>query len=614
MAAGFGQSRERAERLVALATILRQGRAVSFLQLREKYRLYGGNEQSARRAFERDKDELRTNGVDIVTVDLGGTTGYVVGRARFTSVTWSDEELDTLAVLTTAIGDHATGLALGKMAATSGEFPAEASTASIAIDVQVPEGVARAIAEGRQLQMTYRNAQEVVSERTIEPWDILYRNGLLYLAGWDPDAQIDKNFRIDRIIGHPTVGEKAVQARPEGPLGPVYPDVRHSFDIEVPVGERSDTITRGGTVLGEAEGKLHVRFEQARAEVMLGWALRTGATIRKPDEFADEQDRRAALIAQRHTGPASAAIRPARPKVQAAKLTGERLQRLLALPTWLGERAGATVADISSQFNCSAEEVEEDLELLDLVDIPGVGSIGEVERIGDQIVYRRFVEEPSVDLTAEDALRLMLVVQIGRAVLAEDEAPALTAIADRLRQIVPMTVDVELTGQQHPDLAVLKQALSDHVPVRFQYRGRRDTGWRWREMLPEQLLVANGAVYVQGTDVVAEAERMFRLDRLSDVALADGLPSIESVSADEPRTHRDASAESQEVMLLLSTRATWLLTQLAPIAVAATDDGGAVVVVTTDTTDWLLGHVRAAGGEAEIISPTSLRDRLAEAP
>ena len=610
--AGFGQSRERAERLVALATILRRGRPVTLAQLKDKYRLYTApDEESARRMFERDKTTLRDSGVEIATVDVDGTAGYVVAKASVTKVRWTEAELDTLAVLTTAIGDDAGGLALGVMAAAAGEFPAEGASASINLDVTVPREVAAALSSRRRLTMTYRNADGEERTRVVEPWDLQYRRGLLYLTAWDPDAETSKNFRVDRIVGDLSVGEPATTSRPDGPLPPVHPNDRVDLVIDVDADLRLDAAALGGDVVEQVDGRLRMSFARRRSEPMLSWALRTRSRIVDPADLAEEQDRRAEVIRSRHTGPPTPVDVPTPRAVRRTTLTTERLQRLLALPTWLGERAGATVDDMAAQFNCDPQEMLEDLDVLDWIDIPGIGAVGQLEERDGQYQYVRLVEEPSVELAAHDALRLLLAVQIGRAVLVADEAPALASIAQRLREIVPSTMRVELTGQGHPDLSLLKQSIVDGQVVRFDYKGRRDTAWRTRELRPEQLLVANGAVYVSGVDVVAGEQRMFRLDRLGDVVEAgEEMPAL-AADTTVPSYVAAPDQEELEVVLLLSTRATWMLTQLSPVAVGPRDDGGAVVVVRTDTTEWLLSHVRAAGGEAEVIAPDTMRAALA---
>ena len=609
---GFGQSRERAERLVTLVSLLRQGHPVTLTQLREHYRLYADSaEASARRTFERDKAELRNLGVEIATVQVDGTSAYWIRSAGATvAIRWTDQELDTLAVLSAAISDDATGVALAKLSAASGQFPADEATARIQMDLAVQPEVVSAMTQRRQLSLRYRNADGVVSDRVIEPWELRARRGLLYLAAYDVGVDAERTFRLDRIVGGLAVGGDARHPRPRAALRPVYPDERYDIDVEVPNSLRHDVAVMGGHVTGERDDWLTARFEDARPEPVVSWCLRHGAVVRGPATLATEQRRRLERLVERHRGSPSRVELPRTPKARTTTLSPIRLQRLLALPGWIGERPGITRDEIAAAFGASREEIDAELDLLDLIYVPGLGSLGRIEEVGGQLEYLRYVEDPVVELTPTDALRLLLLVEAGAAVLTEDEAPGLRSIADRLRAEVPATVDLELAGVDHPDLSVLKSAIRDHEVVRFQYKGRKDADWRDRQVVPVQLRVANGAVYLAGTDVVAGEERNFRLDRLSHVELIGRFPAP---AADTPRPAYVPTQPEIETVLLVTTRATWLVTQVAPLASTATDDGGAVMVVRTDAVDWLLSHVMAVGGEAEVVGPAALRARIVEA-
>jgi proteasome accessory factor C len=219
------------------------------------------------------------------------------------------------------------------------------------------------------------------------------------------------------------------------------------------------------------------------------------------------------------------------------------------------------------------------------------------------------VQEPTAQLTPTDALRLMLLVETGAAVLPAEEVPALQSIKDRLREALPASAAVDLAGLEHVELDTIKHAIRDGQLVQFQYKGRKDPTWRDREVAPTRLMVANGAVYLFGIDVHAGEERNFRLDRLTNVELAGPVPPMRT---EAPSPAYVPTEEEVEVVLLLSTKATWIVTQVTPDASARTDDGDVVVVVRTDAVDWLLSHVMAAGGEAEVVAPPQLRDRVRE--
>lgn len=604
---GFGSSRARAERLVQLTSALGGGRPISLSELRDGFGLYAeGDSEASRRQFERDKASLRENGVVIETVDTGEVALYWI-RSRRTPVTLTEIELDALAVLAATVGDPATGVSLAAFAGAAGQFPADHSPGKVSVDnLAIPDAVTQALAEDRQLEVTYRNADGEASERTIEPWELRHRGGLTYVVGYDLRHGEKRNFRLDRFVGDCRLGAPAEHPRPDGPTGPVHPDDRFDFELDVPAGLRSEIADLGGHVTSGPSGHLRGALEAMRPETVLGWSLRHGARITAPPQWAAEQQARLQRIIAVHRGAASEVAHPKPTKVRAQHLSVERLRRLMVLPRFLGELKGVTREELAGYLGCSLQELAAELELLDNVELPGHGPIGEVEEVGGQLVYHRHLLDPTIHMSPADALRLLFLVEMVRPILS-DEAEGLEAIAARLRTIVPAVVQIDLAGARHPDLEVIKQAIAERDVIRFEYQGRKDPVRRDRQIAPTQFRVAHGAIYLAGIDVVLGEERQFRLDRMGPVEVAGQVPSVPTDST--APTYVPTEPEVDAVMLL-GIRGTWLLAQLGPSAVEHRDDGTVVALVRTDAVEWLLSHVMAAGGEAEIVAPDDLRERL----
>lgn len=613
--AGFGQSRGRVERLLQLTSALGGGRPIALAELRDDYGLYAdGDAEATRRQFERDKASLREHGVLIETVDTGDALLYWI-RARRTPFRLTEVELDALAVLAAAVSDPTTGVSLAAFAGEAGQFPADRSPGKVSVDnLAIPDAVTTALAEGRQLQITYRNAEGEASERTIEPWELRHRNGLTYVVGFDLKRDEKRNFRLDRIADDPTLGDKATHDRPHGASGPVHPDERFDFLVDVPEAFRHEVAELGGRITSSDGDVLHTAFDGYRSETLLGWSLRHGARITAPQRWADEQRRRLDHIASLHAGPPSPAKRPRPARVRSQTLSVERMRRLMLLPRFLGELKGVTRAELASYLGCTLEELDAELQMLDTVELPGHGAIGEVEEIGDQLVYHRHLHDPTIQLGPADALRLLFLVEMVRPIL-DDEVTGLEAIAERLRAVVPATVTIDLAGARHPDLDLIKTAIRESDVIRFEYQGRKDPVRRDRQVAPAAFRVANGAIYLAGIDVVVGEERQFRLDRMGPVEIAGQVPAVE---ADDHRPTYVPTDTEVEAVIVLGIRGTWLLAQLGPSAVEHREDGTAVALVRTDAIEWLVTHILAAGGEAEVVAPASLRatitDRIAQLP
>lgn len=211
---------DRLERLINLVAALKAAdRPLTRSELQERVPGYGdASEESARRAFERDKDSLRSMGIPIVTEAVEGEQGPVDGyRIRAEDYELPDPGLDAdeLAALHLAISAvHLEGgegtAALWKLGGTQPDGAAE-----IAMGGGEHLALLFAAVSARQaVRFQYRG-----EARTIDPWRIAYRNGRWYLSGRDHDRDDERQFRLDRLSDAAAVGPPGAFERPARQAG-----------------------------------------------------------------------------------------------------------------------------------------------------------------------------------------------------------------------------------------------------------------------------------------------------------------------------------------------------------------------------------------------------------
>ncbi len=203
-------SSRRSERLVNLViALLVTDRPLTRAELRETIEDYRGkSDQAFERTFERDKDELRAQGIDVrsVTIDsyFGDETGYRIPRSDFElpPVQFSQAEADALGMAARVwrdqILDESSASALTKLRAAGVEPDTEAG-----ISTQVSSGpdetgfpeLWRATLSGTPVRFGYREA----TIRHVEPWRMVLRRGHWYLLGFDRDRDDARVFRLSRI-------------------------------------------------------------------------------------------------------------------------------------------------------------------------------------------------------------------------------------------------------------------------------------------------------------------------------------------------------------------------------------------------------------------------------
>jgi proteasome accessory factor B len=295
---------EKVERLVNLTVaLLETRRPVTFAELRDRTGYYGqADAESARRMFERDKDELRSLGVPIETRERGildAELGYTIDRAAYElpDIDLSPDEVAALALALRVAGGRGERLAAGKVAALAPD-PSDLAVelpARFDVGVDPVDRVADAIVERRAVTFRYRRADGDASDRTVDPYAVAGRRGSWYVVGRDHDRDDLRAFRLDRVEGRiaPT-GEPGAFEPPEdldldahlrGPGGEV--DATVAVHPEV----AWDAALRGGAPTGEVhDGWAVHRFAGTNPWALATWATGQGDRVEvlSPPEVRDD--------------------------------------------------------------------------------------------------------------------------------------------------------------------------------------------------------------------------------------------------------------------------------------------------------------------------------------
>lgn len=229
------------ERLLNLmALLLDTPRPLTAEQIREQLDVYPEEQASFRRAFERDKAELRAMGVPIEVSDLTdrmpAVEGYRIPRDEYAlrDPNLEPDELAALHLAASAVqveGTSATAglLKLGGLVGTGGDLGVH--VAPLPADPNLPR-LFEAVASRIPVTFAYRHER-----RTVDPYRLEFQRGRWYLTGHDHARAEERNFRLDRIEG---VVESVDGPRFEPPSATVPGQARGAWELgaEPPVRAR----------------------------------------------------------------------------------------------------------------------------------------------------------------------------------------------------------------------------------------------------------------------------------------------------------------------------------------------------------------------------------------
>ena len=202
---------DKLERLLNLtAALLHADRPLTADDLRDRVGGYPDAKASFRRAFERDKDDLRSMGMPLRVESVPGSDppidGYRLDRDEYAGaeLRFEPDELAALHLATNLVRLDGDDTALVRLGAAGGS-PAEDQVGHVPFSTALATLIGAA-AERRAVTFTYNGA-----ERTVEPWRLSFSRGHWYLDGWDRMRASDRLYRVDRLESDVTPAGAALE-------------------------------------------------------------------------------------------------------------------------------------------------------------------------------------------------------------------------------------------------------------------------------------------------------------------------------------------------------------------------------------------------------------------
>ena len=307
----------RVERLINLiAALLETEHPMTAEQIRTRIAGYDNPDKEAfRRAFERDKADLKAMGIPVETQALDpfgdSPPGYTIPKARY-YLPDLDLEPDEVAALRIAAGavvgveeEAGTGvmkLALGALDETSGGARL-AWNADVAASQPLLGPIYAAVAERVPVRFGYQPAgADEPSEREVEPFALVHRRGHWYLVGRDRQREGVRTFKVARVV----TDVKRLEGRYEIP--PDFDASAHLASGGVPV-ETEDSLVAtirfdpsvrwwpeqnlaGASTSEGPEGSLDVDMPMPNHDQLVSFAIWWGNKV----EIVAPNDARTAII------------------------------------------------------------------------------------------------------------------------------------------------------------------------------------------------------------------------------------------------------------------------------------------------------------------------------
>lgn len=288
-----------------------------------------------------------------------------------------------------------------------------------------------------------------------------------------------------------------------------------------------------------------------------------------------------------------------------------RLRRLLVMLPWLMERQSVSTQEMADHFGMTVNDLVCDLTLAsmcgvsqdprDLIDL----------WVDDDEVHcgvPKYFERP-LRLTVPEAFSLIASATAAQQIPGMDATGALSRAVAKVAQAIDLehqdSFAVELEAPE--SVGHLGRAISESVIIEFDYWSVSTGQSTKRRVVPIEVFLEQDHWYVRAHDLVADAGRTFRLDRIDQLQITT---QRHEVIGGVREAWFATSDDQQLVTLRVDPRWLWVLEQYPGITVNLTGekvsaDGRVDVTVVANTQRWMQRLMIRLGIHAEVIEPTS---------
>jgi proteasome accessory factor C len=284
----------------------------------------------------------------------------------------------------------------------------------------------------------------------------------------------------------------------------------------------------------------------------------------------------------------------------------DRLRRILAVVPWVAAGDGPTLTEVCERFGYASEtELQEDLNLLFMCGVPPYTPDALIEvDVAKGRVWIRYADwfARPLRLTAAEALSLVAgsTALLG-AGAGDVEGPLARGLA-KLAAALGVTEEVvEITFGAAPaePLQVLRRAAEDHHQVEIDYYTYSRDEQTTRVIDPHLVYAAAGQWYVAGFCHQAGADRLFRVDRVTQARRLDAM--FPAAAAPTAPPVFDPSPDDPVLVLDLEPAAAWVATQYPTESVEELAGGRLRVALRSSGDAWLARLLLRLGPEAHLV-------------
>ena len=286
---------------------------------------------------------------------------------------------------------------------------------------------------------------------------------------------------------------------------------------------------------------------------------------------------------------------------------GKRALRTMDLIPFIVENPACSIRSLAVKFSVSEDQIEKDLQLIFLCGLPGYTPYELIDIVFDNGIVT--VIEPQVlDRPRKFSKSEMVVIVLGLRILSElypedsTQILKLEKLIAKISALVPIYVSKQTGKNLNSNLLKdLNRAINQSLSLDIEYSSVSKDEITKRNILPLELYLLNGAMYLRAVDIAQSSERVFRADSIRILSIG----SVVSVQ-------NDSNEEKVSEVSLMVDRSNKLFMERNSSIIKSVEDSkkGFKVNVMVSNIEWLKRCILSNSPGITVVAPPDLAAQI----
>jgi proteasome accessory factor C len=290
----------------------------------------------------------------------------------------------------------------------------------------------------------------------------------------------------------------------------------------------------------------------------------------------------------------------------------DRTARALDLVPYLLEHQGISTTELAEVFGTTEKQINEDLVLIHMCGLPGYTPLELIEMFyedGYVTVYDPQSLKKPRKITRNEMVSILVSLDLMKSLRSDEIRNEIDILQRKLRaslQVENPFVVIQ-DAKTTPFVQQLEEAMTKSTPVRISYLSGNKDERTEREVIPLELYLANKLIYLNAWCKKSQAERTFRLDRITSCENIEmnNLVDARSTLQQEIHATRIRLAISKEARNFVEDNQS-IIAKSEPVS----DDEIIIVELNPIDSQWLVRTIMGYGGQIKVLEPSDLASEV----